>query len=344
MRVLYGVQGTGNGHLTRAIVMSETIKTSFSECEVDVLISGRVKEKLPIKARKIIWREGTTFVIKNGEVQLIKTLLNFSPKQLIKDIRRLKIREYDLLVTDYEPIVAWAGRVRRKEVIGIGHQYAFYYDIPIQGWNPLSKNIMKVFAPVAKKVGLHWHHFNQPILPPIVDVDQVSERNIQNNKVIVYLPFEETDKLINDLGKISDHEFYVYHPKFENSNEGNIHKRKISRTTFKDDLITSKAVICNTGFELISECLTLGTRIFTKPLGNQMEQQSNGVALSKLDYATVVNKLLITDIRNWLKRDDSIKISYPSTQDSLVKWLAEGATRPIEELANDLWSRVTVYR
>ena len=191
---------------------------------------------------------------------------------------------------------------------------------------------------------MHWHHFNQPILPPIVDVDQASKRQIQNNKVIVYLPFEETDKLTSDLQKISDHEFYVYHPKFEHSNEGNIHKRKISRTTFRDDLITSKAVICNTGFELISECLTLGIRVFTKPLSNQIEQQSNGVALSKLDYATVVNKLLITDIRNWLKRDDSIKIAYPNTQDSLVKWLTEGATRPIEELANDLWTRVTVYR
>ena len=343
MRLLYGVQGTGNGHLTRAIAMSEKIKTSFSKCKVDVLISGRVEEKLPIKARKIIWRRGTTFVTKNGEVQFLKTLINFSPTQLIKDIRRLKIREYDLLITDYEPIVAWAGRVRRKEVIGIGHQYAFYYDIPIQGGKPLSTNFMKLFAPVTKKVGLHWHHFNQPILPPIVDVDQASESKIQNNKVIVYLPFEETDKLTSDFKKISDHEFYVYHPKFENSSEGNIHKRKISRTTFKDDLITSNAVICNTGFELISECLTLGIRVFTKPLSNQIEQQSNGVALSKLDYATVVNKLLINDIRNWLKRDDSIKITYPNTQDSLVKWLAEGATRPIEELANDLWTRVTVY-
>ena len=73
-------------------------------------------------------------------------------------------------------------RINKKESIGIGHQYAFYYDIPIQGGKPLSKNIMKLFAPVTKKVGLHWHHFNQPILPPIVDVDQASERKIQNNK------------------------------------------------------------------------------------------------------------------------------------------------------------------
>ena len=162
--------------------------------------------------------------------------------------------------------------------------------------------------------------------------------------MIVYLPFEEADKLTRDLKKITDHEFYVYHPTFDNSDESNIHKREISRATFKDDLITSSAVICNTGFELISESLTLGIRVFTKPLGNQIEQQSNGAALSKLGYATVVKKLSIEDIRSWLKRNDSIKVTYPKTQKSLVKWLAEGATRPIEELANDLWAGVTVYR
>ena len=80
MKILYGVQGTGNGHLTRAIAMTETIETFFPKCEVDALISGRLEEKLPIKAKEIIWREGATFIIKNGGVQLVKTLLNFNKK------------------------------------------------------------------------------------------------------------------------------------------------------------------------------------------------------------------------------------------------------------------------
>ena len=344
MRILYGVQGTGNGHLTRAIAITEAMETSFSDCEVDLLISGRLEEKLPIKTKEIIWRHGATLIINNGKVRLVKTILNFSPRQFIRDIGRLKLKKYNLLVTDYEPIVAWTAKIRRREVIGIGHQYAFHYDVPIKGWRPLSKNLMKLFAPVNRRVGLHWHHFNQPILPPVVDVGLASESRIQNNKVIVYLPFEEPEKLTRDLQKISDHEFYVYHPALENSDEGNMHKRKISRATFKDDLVTSSAAICNTGFELISECLTLGIRVFTKPLGNQIEQQSNGAALSKLGYATVVKKLSIEDIRNWLRRDDSIKVTYPNTQKSLANWLVSGAAQPIEEIATDLWAGVSVSR
>ena len=338
------MQGTGNGHLTRAIAMTETIKQTASECKVDVLISGRAKEKLPIRAAEIIWKEGATLAIERGEVHLVKTILNLSPKKLIRDIRQLKFKAYDLIITDYEPIVAWASKIRGKEVIGIGHQYAFYYDVPIRGGKPFSKNIMKIFAPANKKIGFHWHHFNQPILPPIVDIGQMSERKIKKNKVIVYLPFEDIRELTKALQNISDYEFYVYHSEFENVEEGNIHKRKISRTTFRNDLITSSAVICNTGFQVISECLALGIRIFTKPLGNQIEQQSNGVALSKLGYAKVVNKLLIKDIGNWLKREEFIKIRYPNTQEPLANWLLSEASQPLEEFADSLWSKVSVHQ
>ena len=63
---------------------------------------------------------------------------------------------------------------------------------------------MKIFAPANKKIGFHWHHFNQPILPPIIDIEQMSEREIKKNKVMVYLPFEDVQELtkafvINEL-------------------------------------------------------------------------------------------------------------------------------------------------
>ena len=44
MKILYGVQGTGNGHLTRSRVMAEHLKNS--ELDVTYLISGREKSEL----------------------------------------------------------------------------------------------------------------------------------------------------------------------------------------------------------------------------------------------------------------------------------------------------------
>ncbi len=43
MKILYGVQGTGNGHIARARAMSEAFKAH--EVQVDFLFSGREPDK-----------------------------------------------------------------------------------------------------------------------------------------------------------------------------------------------------------------------------------------------------------------------------------------------------------
>jgi len=75
---------------------------------------------------------------------------------------------YDLVITDFEPVSARIAKLNRIPSIGIGHQYAFPYDIPVADATALSLLVIKHLAPAEYNVGLHWHHFNQPILPPIV--------------------------------------------------------------------------------------------------------------------------------------------------------------------------------
>ena len=52
-------------------------------------------------------------------------------RKTLLDIRNLELGQYDLIVTDFEPVVAWSGRLRGRPVIGIGHQYAFNYSVPL---------------------------------------------------------------------------------------------------------------------------------------------------------------------------------------------------------------------
>mgnify|MGYP002700608893 CR=1 FL=1 len=44
MKILYAVQGTGNGHITRARVMAKAFNMR-DEVEVDFIFSGRSKEQ-----------------------------------------------------------------------------------------------------------------------------------------------------------------------------------------------------------------------------------------------------------------------------------------------------------
>ena len=262
----------------------------------------------------------------------------------MSEVRGLSLENYDLIISDFEPVTSWAARLRGKKVIGIGNQYAFGHQIPTGHGNPVGKLVLKHFAPVTLGVGLHWHHFQQPILPPIVDVDTQRRHKIVENKVVVYLPFEDQFEVVSILQKCRDFDFYIYSAEHEDRDIGNIHLRKTSRISFKDDLYDSRAVICNAGFELISECLSLGISIFTKPVGGQIEQISNATALEVLAYATVSDRLLLPSIKTWLQCLPAVRVSYPLVQSHVASWLAGGAVTSVEELAESLWREVHVCR
>lgn len=337
MKILYGVQGTGNGHISRACAMAKAFQ-EYPEIEITWLMSGRDKALGCGNIKDFMWREGLTFSVDAGKINIFKTLKNLNYKQFKLDINNLDLSPYDLIVSDFEPVISHAAKKKGIPIIGIGHQYAFNYNIPQRGANFISKLIMQRFAPVSQGVGLHWHHFNAPILPPILDIE-IPEHlpKIKDNKVIVYLPFESTQTILNIFSRLPDFEFYIYHPEVSNFDKNNIHTRKISRE-FKNDLLDARNVITNAGFELISECLQLGKSILVKPLHGQMEQLSNAHALEILGYAQSISSLDFNKIKSWLAIQNSIiKVPYPDVAAALAAWIAKGTKTSIDALSKELW-------
>jgi len=339
MKILYGVQGTGNGHISRASAMLAAFK-DYPELDITWLLSGRDKSRGCGDIDKFEWRAGFTFATENGRIDLLKTARCNNLYRFWRDISTLQLDDYDLLITDFEPVLAHAARKRGLPTVGLGHQYAFRYPIPLRGSNAFVKGLMDNFAPADRSVGLHWHHFDQPILPPIVDLTIPAELPpVQPDKVLVYLPFENLDEIQQMCSHWLDYEFHIYHPAAGLRDAGNLHLRPISRAGFKQDLLSSAKVITNSGFELISECLQLGKAILAKPVHGQMEQLSNAAALAELNYATVVDELQPQLIRNWLKADvRPVQITYPDVAAALAKWIAGGCKQSEAELAGALWN------
>jgi len=344
VKLLYGVQGTGNGHISRAAAMNKALAAQGGY-DVTWVMSGRPKQKL-MCCDKYEWYRGMTFATRNGKIQILDTIVGNNVPQFFRDIGSIPLDDYDLIVTDFEPVVSWAAKKQGRETLGIGHQYAFYYSMPVAGKNIFSEMTMKYFAPASNNVGLHWHHFDQPVLPPIVDMHSVSlDQQPVENKVLVYLPFENQDALVKMLSEIPGWNFYIYHADMEDYNNGNIHTRTISRTGFKNDLVTASALITNSGFELISECLTLGKKILTKPLHGQIEQLSNARALSELGYATVTSKLDPKTVSGWLDSDTTIyRVDYPDVAAAIASWLDKRDTVSVEQLSSELWAKTSVRK
>lgn len=341
MKILYGVQGTGNGHISRSHGMAEAF-ARHADVRIDWLFSGRPKAQLQDEKLPFSWRRGLTFHTRNGKIHHLDTILRNNAFVFLRDVARLDLAGYDLVISDFEPVVSWAALRQGRECVGIGHQYAFHYAIP-RARDFLGEIIMRRFAPANLRIGLHWHHFDQPIFPPIINVSPDQAGETVPNKVIVYMPFEDLGFQQALLAPLTDHEFYIYSQGAPTADEGNIHLRPTSRTHFKADLLSAAAIICNTGFELISEALMLGKRILTRPLQQQVEQMSNALALERLDYAKVVYRLRGDEIKAWLNEDaPALRIHYPDVAGGLADWLVGGDRTALPEFAEQLWSKVTV--
>jgi uncharacterized protein (TIGR00661 family) len=338
MKILYGVQGTGNGHLTRSRVMAKHFAAAGAD--VSYVFSGRDQHKyfdMEAFGDNCRYYRGLTFTTVAGKVRYFKTVVDNNIFQLLKDIRALDVSAYDLVITDFEPVSAWAGKLANKPVLGVGHQFAFDHDIPTVGANPAAKLVMKYFAPVKTGLGLHWHHFNQPILPPIVD-EMATATHKQANKVVVYLPFEDRQQVMALLKQLPEYRFYLYAPNVEDGDEFNVRLRKTCLEGFQRDLHDASAVICNAGFELVSECLQLGTPVLVKPLAGQMEQLSNAAALKQLGFGDSMEELDLNTINHWLASKPRVDAQgYPNVAAAIVDWILSGQLGGRQALAKQLW-------
>jgi uncharacterized protein (TIGR00661 family) len=342
MKILFGVQGTGNGHLSRARAMGESL--AAADVDVDYLFSGRQREKffdMELFGDFQV-KEGLTFMTDNGRVQYLKTAANSKPLRFFNDIRQLNLEPYDVIISDFEPVVAWAGKLRKKTVIGVGHQPAFHYPIPLGEKSLLSTMVLRHFAPATVHLGLHWHHFNQPLLPPIVP-SLLQPGAAKSGKILVYLPFERPEAVMALLKPFTRYQFYIYSP-YHTADEdsGHLHQRKVSLHGFHHDMLTAEGVICNAGFETPSECLQLGKKILVKPLHKQMEQIANAVALKQLGWGDSMETLCANAVEQWLNAEPpGQQVSYPNVAQAIVEWVLAGNWQQadVARLSEQLWAQ-----
>jgi uncharacterized protein (TIGR00661 family) len=341
MKILYGVQGTGNGHITRARIMAKAL--AKEGIAVDWVFSGRPDNDYFDMACFGNYRtfRGLTFVIKNGKVNRLKSALSAKCYRLYSDIQQFDLSGYDLIINDFEPITAWAAKRQNKVSIGLSHQNAFRYSIPKQRNSWIAEAFMRWFAPVTIPLGLHWHHFNNPILPPIIDVHPPPSVHMSNH-ILVYFPFLSVTQLCRLLRPFTDHHFYVYHAIEKPEDRGHIHLRPFSREGFAQDLQQASGVVCGAGFELPSEAIHLGKKLLVQPVAGQMEQASNALALEQLGLASVTYNLRQQDIAQWLAKESGTHFCYPDTATAVVHWIKQGRWEQIDELVNSLWQQTSL--
>ena len=334
MNILYGVNATGNGHISRSrITISELKKRGHN---VTVLFSGRdVKDFFNLEEfRPYIIKKGFTFVFRKGRLNVFKTLLNIDLIQFVRDVFKIK-KEYDVVVTDFEPISAYAARKLGIHCIGIGHQYSLLKKIPKSIKMKLaSLFFLRFYTPINSTISSHFYHFNQSILPPFIEKVLKNQNTVpfMKNTFLVYLVWEERDQMISILNTIKDNEFIYYSSVDKEIQIGNVTLKPYSNKNFKEDLMACNGLLTNAGFQLPAEAIYLGKKILCKPLLGQPEQEHNAKILKKLQHATVCSELTKDKIEHWIRNGNQKKELY---NESIVL-IIEMIENPKKDFANKI--------
>jgi len=345
MRLLYGVQATGNGHISRARAMQQAL--ALLGIQIDFLFSGRPAAQLFDMQQfgAFQWRKGLSFVSQGGAVNHWQTFLQADARQLWQDINHLETRRYDLVLTDFEPVTAWAARRQGTPLIALGHQYAMTAPTPLQGMDLLQRQILRFFAPARINLGLHWHHFGHSqqqgrlVLPPIIDLAGQHHPTDGEGPVLVYLPFEASSDVLRWLTPLRHYQFKVYGAGQPQHDQAHLQFCQPSVQGFKQDLVRASAVISNAGFELISEALQLQKKILVKPLSGQPEQASNALALQQLQLAGAQQQLSSSNIADFLAGFfPQQRVTYPDVAHAIAQWLLQGNWYQ-EESLTALWQQ-----
>tara|TARA_Y200000002_G_scaffold55387_2_gene40755 strand:+ start:8156 stop:9175 length:1020 start_codon:yes stop_codon:yes gene_type:complete len=338
MNILYGVNATGNGHISRSrITISELKKRGH---KVTVLFSGRdVKDFFDLEEfRPYIIKQGFTFDFKKGKLNVFKTLLNIDLIQFVRDVFKIK-KEYDVVVTDFEPISAYAARKLGIHCIGIGHQYSFLKKIPKSFKMKLaSLFFLRFYTPINSTISSHFYHFNQSILPPFIEKGLKNQNAVplMKNTFLVYLAWEERDQMISILNTIKDNEFIYYSSVDKEIQIGNVTLKPFSNKNFKKDLIACNGLITNAGFQLPAEAIYLGKKILCKPLSGQPEQEHNAKTLKRMEHATVCLEFTKDKIEYWI-RNGKQKIELYNDSIDLMIEMIENPKKDFANRISELW-------
>lgn len=337
MKIFFGVQGTGNGHISRSRTLVQALKKAGAD--IDCIFSGRDPQDYfgmdDFGDYKTF--RGVTFATSKGKINLRKTAQRIRAFRLIKDVRELDLAKYDCIISDFEPVSAWAAHHQHRNCLGISNQSICQYLKPKE-YSLFAHVIMRYYAPSNKPIGLHWFHFGQKLLPPITDPLDVTPK--EEGNILVYLPFESLSEIIETLRQFNNQPFVCFHPSIKKvSQQGNIHLQPVGKEVFRQVLLNCSGIITNTGFALISEALMLGKKILTKPVAGQFEQLYNAHCLEQLDMAMVMNTINTTKIKYWLNFPSPAPVIYPDVAGELANWIVSGQKESLLSLSQRLWKK-----
>ena len=319
MKILYAIQGTGNGHISRA---REIVPLLQQYGELDLLVSGTQAEvtlSQPLKYRF----HGFSFVFgTNGGVDNWATFKIMNLPQLWKDIRKLPLKQYDLVINDFEPVSAWACKLQKIPSVSLSHQCSFISPkTPRPSKRSYAEWLFKYYSPTTYNIGFHFERYDDFIHTPVI---RSGIRNLKTDNLghyTVYLPAYDDRLLAKLLNKTNKIRWQIFSKRQKTYlRERNVEIFPVNNEAFNNSLANCEGLLTGGGFEGPAEALFLQKKVLMIPMKGQYEQQCNALAASKLGVPVIneIDDRFVFNINNWINDDKKILVNFPDETAQIV--------------------------
>lgn len=300
--ILYGVNGEGSGHSTRAKEVISHLVAGGHTVHVASFDRGLRNLSENFEVTEIF---GFRFAYVNNCVRYRRTVainLMTAPgaaRSLRKLARLAEQWNIDLVITDFEPLSCQVGHHLRLPVVSIDNQHCLTNTevvLPHQYRRDAAaaRLVIRLMTPRADAylvLSFFPARVRKPntfLVPPIVRREVLEVKPTFGDHVLVYVtsPAPDLAALLRQVRC----RFIAYGFGMEGE-QGNILFKKPSFGGFLEDLASCKAIIANAGFSLVSEALHLGKPYLAVPVKHQFEQIFNAYHLDKNGYGAFWDEL-----------------------------------------------------
>ncbi len=318
MNVLYGVPGEGLGHATRSKVVIahllaqghevRAVSSSRAFQVLDAAFPGRVLEirgfHLAYNGLKVSKWRTSALILRTAPADLQRNFRQYL--QLLRGFRP------DVVISDFESFSYFYAQAHGLPVVSIDNMQIISrtrLDVAVppaeRGNYHVARNIVRLKVPRSRHYFVATF-FTPPVskprttlVPPIIRPEILAARPTPGPHVLVYQSATTQSDLVGLLQQLPEQEFRVYGFNKE-ENHGNVQLRAFSEAGFIADLASSRAIITNGGFSLISEAVFLRKPICAVPIPAQFEQWLNAAEVEKMGYGRHFAAITAANIRVFL--------------------------------------------
>ena len=330
--ILYGVNGEGAGHSSRAREVIAHLEAQGHRVHVASFDRGYRNLKDDFDVTEI---DGLRLAYVHNRVRYRKTVLRNllhlpQTTRMVRFLEREAGRwDLDMVITDYEPITCHVGLKLRLPVIAIDNQHLLTdteitYPREYRKEAAAAKLVTRLMTPHADAylvISFFTARLKKKktfLFPPILREEVLKTAPSAGDFVLVYVTSPAAE--LTDLLKTVRQKFVCYGFNREGT-DANLEFRKPGLDTFLRDLSGCCAVIANAGFSLISEALYLRKPYLAWPVKRQFEQVLNAYYIGKTGYGAYWDDLSKERVESFLFNLESYReklADYPRADNSAL--------------------------